>query len=228
MTETKSLDLAVVIVAQSHNPSLLNPDFLKFNGIVPEDWELAVPPICAGPIAQVAFKSGITITAQPDRVIVTEVLAGRDKPLAPEIVKKYVQVLPHVPYSQIGLNPKIYAGIQDSEPDAPLLSRFLKDAAGLKREDLGALQTVGLRLGFAVPDGSSFNLSLDEGQITDDSVSLKHGILFGGNFHCDLRGETNKERIENLLTVLDQCENRIKQLETFIQSFLDADGHDRS
>jgi hypothetical protein len=41
MDKTLALyELAVVLVARNHNPTILNPDFLKFNGMVPDNWEL--------------------------------------------------------------------------------------------------------------------------------------------------------------------------------------------
>jgi len=37
--EITFLDEAIVVLAQSHNPSILHPIFLKTQQIVPEDWE---------------------------------------------------------------------------------------------------------------------------------------------------------------------------------------------
>jgi len=34
-------EIAVVITATNYDPSLLNPNFLKYSGIIEEDWELA-------------------------------------------------------------------------------------------------------------------------------------------------------------------------------------------
>jgi hypothetical protein len=44
-------DLTLVVVARNHNPTILNPDFLKSTHIVPEHWELAAPPFCVEPVA---------------------------------------------------------------------------------------------------------------------------------------------------------------------------------
>jgi len=62
-------ELGIVIVAQNHNPTILNPDFLKRNKIVPENWELACPPICLPPVARVSFTKGVNIFSQPERII---------------------------------------------------------------------------------------------------------------------------------------------------------------
>ena len=38
-------EIAVVIVGKTHNPSILNPDFLRHNKIVPEDMKPASGPV---------------------------------------------------------------------------------------------------------------------------------------------------------------------------------------
>ena len=57
-------ELAAVVVARNHNPTILNPDFLKYNNIVPANWELAESPLCTPPVAQVKYTNGISIVAQ--------------------------------------------------------------------------------------------------------------------------------------------------------------------
>ena len=54
-------ELTIVIVAENHNPTILNPDFLKFNDIVPKEWDMGQPPLCTPPISQVEYKNGIKI-----------------------------------------------------------------------------------------------------------------------------------------------------------------------
>lgn len=40
-------ELAIVLTAKNHNPSILNPDFLKCSGIIPSEWELSRQPLYA-------------------------------------------------------------------------------------------------------------------------------------------------------------------------------------
>lgn len=65
-------ELAIVVVGKNHNLTILNPDFLKTNGIVPDEWQLAVSPVSVDPLAQVIFQNGLSIVAQFDKVIFSE------------------------------------------------------------------------------------------------------------------------------------------------------------
>ncbi len=62
-------ELSIVIVAENHNPTILNPDFLKFNGIVPKEWVVSKPPLCAYPVSQVEYQNGMRITAELNKLI---------------------------------------------------------------------------------------------------------------------------------------------------------------
>ena len=56
MNKTVQLqELAIVVAAPNHNPTILTVDFLKYSGIVPTDWELASQPISTNRAAQVSF-----------------------------------------------------------------------------------------------------------------------------------------------------------------------------
>ena len=52
-------ELAIVITAKNYDPSLLNPNFLKYSGIIPTDWELARQPVVSNRASQIVFNNGI-------------------------------------------------------------------------------------------------------------------------------------------------------------------------
>lgn len=96
---------AIVLAANSNNPTILNPDFLKYNKIIDEAFELRQAPICTEPFSQVAYKNGLVVTSQLDKVIfstsaVEHGVKFEDLAL---IVKNYVTLIPHVEYTGIGL-----------------------------------------------------------------------------------------------------------------------------
>ena len=113
-------DLVIVITAKNHKLSLLNPDFLRFTGIVPSIWELAREPINANNVSQVVFTNGITITAEPQRVIFAQSIKSIDEEsiLIPKIARKYAQALPNMEFEAIGINPRGYAPFPDGEDTA--------------------------------------------------------------------------------------------------------------
>src|SRR3989338_2693512 len=113
---------SIVILAQAHNPSILNPDFLKNQGIISN---LLTPNkiICTPPVAQVSYVEGISITAEFDKLQFTDVSPKRiplESPV-PEISEKYIKTLPHVKYTAIGLN---FIG-HYTKKDNKLISSFL-------------------------------------------------------------------------------------------------------
>ncbi len=99
------LDFAVVLVGRNHNPSLINPDFLRIHGIVP-DGLTPQQVIVVEPFALVEYKEGLSVQVEQARMQVRVRLQGtmpRD-PLPIGIALKYVEVLPRIPYEAAGIN----------------------------------------------------------------------------------------------------------------------------
>jgi len=94
----------VVIAVDGHSPTLLNEDFLKKLGVVPEDWE-PINVLVTPPLAQVAFTNGFTVTVESSRF--------RIEVTNPELVElnfaavgaqALVSALPHLRYRATGNN----------------------------------------------------------------------------------------------------------------------------
>jgi hypothetical protein len=111
--------LGIVILARNHNPSLLNPDFLKINEIVGSDWEVTSPSFTTETLSQVIYKNGVRIIVQPDQIAFDQLIKdgySEDKVLLKNVILKYLDVLPHVNYQSIGINPLGHI-IFDSQED---------------------------------------------------------------------------------------------------------------
>jgi hypothetical protein len=96
----------VVVLADSHNPTLLNPDWLRSTGIVPATWKPESERTVVTPVfAQVRYaQPRLRVTVQPERL---EVVAGWEDGVDEEVVgvvSRYVATLPHVPYRAVGVN----------------------------------------------------------------------------------------------------------------------------
>lgn len=88
-----------VIVGQAHNPTILNPDFLSAEGIVPKSWNWSVSETTTTPpLAMVRYSNGVTVTVEPNKLQVTDpnVENGPRNSKVTEIASAYVRVLPHV------------------------------------------------------------------------------------------------------------------------------------
>ncbi|HJW85477.1 MAG TPA: hypothetical protein VJ440_02455 [Candidatus Brocadiaceae bacterium] len=90
-------EISIVLAAQNHNPSILNADFLKFNDIIPAEWQLKEPPVCIFPFAQVIYDNGVKITSQLEKVVFLEQMADScEKKLSiASLACKYVEKVPH-------------------------------------------------------------------------------------------------------------------------------------
>jgi hypothetical protein len=184
--QTHPIEFSIAVVGQDCNPTILNPDFLARHGIVPEDWgwKLAGSPITTPPFATVSYDSGITVSVENARFLVIDRAAGdvaHSKALS--IATRYIEVLPHVRYTAVGINFRTLIEIPDA--DAYLIERFLKTGPWNQTEQ--PLRAVSLTFSYAL-DGGRLNLSLEGATVLipeGDQQVEKRGILVSGNFHRD-------------------------------------------
>lgn len=102
------VEFSVVILAQSHNPSILNADFLRHNGIVGEHWQPREDCLTSPMLSRVAFNDGLAVQADPIRVAFEQsgdTLAA-DALVCASAAKGYLKTVPHVRYIAIGMNSK--------------------------------------------------------------------------------------------------------------------------
>ncbi|MBM4300225.1 MAG: hypothetical protein FJ121_01660 [Deltaproteobacteria bacterium] len=217
-------ELSIVVVARNHNPTILNPDFLKYNKIVPTDWELAGKPICADPVAQVTFSNGVNIVSQFDKVIFSEVLRDK-KPgdvAIPGIAQKYVETLPHVDYRAVGINPKGHVVFTDEAE----VQRYIVDnllAPGPWRQFDEISVKAAIKFIYALKD-CQLSLTIEEGKLQVQD-SLLPVALFAANFHHDLAGESKEEKLKNLSKILDEWEKDLNLFREMVnERFLGISG----
>jgi len=196
------LNLSVVVVAQEHNPTILHPAFLKSEGIVPSDWELAEPPICTPFVAIVKFASQIVFMVESSKFQVVDNSPPKETATTkvPEMAVKYVQKLPHVRYTGVGVN--IGAFIECPGPESKLLTQFLK--AGPWNEGGLTPEAVGLNLKYPLPQGE-LHLSLDAGTVKRLSEPTeRHGIVVKANYHSRLPGKSPVAETEEAAALFPQ------------------------
>ena len=169
-----------VVTAEHHNPSLFNSDFLKRNKIVPESWEVSEAEIATPVVAQVMFKSGVTIAVDPERLSVTEKCESSfaERYKLHKVVSKLVGALPHVPYQALGLNARI--SMPEVEPRDWLVSRFLR--AGKWSRGKPTLIGTSIKLKYLVNDAKC-SLTFHTGKTRGLDGDLKSAIIIDSNFH---------------------------------------------
>lgn len=198
----KLLQFSIVVLATDHNPTILNPDFLRLQKIVPEDWKwkLATPPITTPPFATVQYESDVSISVESNKLQVADnkVTEPTESKIV-AIVKRYIEVVPHVRYTAVGIN--FRSAIELDDADTYLKAQFLK--GGVWDSEQNPMKSVGLRFVYPVTSGRLV-LSIDSGiieRVVDEQVKQKPVIIANANFHRDL--DTNKlptsEQVPNYL-----------------------------
>lgn len=215
-------ELSIVILGRNHNPTILNPDFLKLNDIVAADWELQEPPICIEPMAQVHFKNKVKITAQLERVIFLENISGKAEQeiLIPEIANKYTNSLPHVEYLAIGINPK---GQISMPGDEEACRNFLRETFITS----GPWQTFGdspvktnIKFTYSFED-VNFTLEIEEKAFKlseDKSIPV---IVFAANIHHALPGDNRNTRLINLHKIIGEWEKDLNLYKELVNKILE-------
>ena len=118
--------VSVVVTAEYHNPSILNPDFLKSREIVPAEWSVAET-LTTPQMSVVKYKNGVAWTVDQLRLTVTEECgpAFGDHYKSHDLVTAYLERLPYVPYRGLGLNCQV--SILRNDPQRWLVKRFAAD-----------------------------------------------------------------------------------------------------
>ncbi|MFL0659476.1 hypothetical protein [Cylindrospermopsis raciborskii] len=194
-------ELAISINAKDLNPAVVNPDFLKYTGIIPSEWELAKQPVYNNGVLQILFNTGLGIFVHPNGVTMVENLSQKpqEEIEVSNITHKLVEKLSQVEYKQVGINPRGFV-LFNSEADAYkyIHSRLL--APGPWQEFGGKRVGASLQLSYPLERGV-LNLSINQAtvQFPDKVVGA---ILFSGNFNYPLLGNSPSQKIQDLQQIV--------------------------
>lgn len=100
--------VSVVITAESHNPSILDPRFLAAEGIVPSDWK--VEKSSTGPTKSEVYYSdhGVRWMMEPGKTEIVETIGSpfdfREDYIVHRIADAYLAQVSNIPYRSLGLN----------------------------------------------------------------------------------------------------------------------------
>jgi len=198
-SKSRLADFTIVLSAKNHNPTILNPDFLKRNKIVPEDWALAEKPITVEMVSQVHFDNGIRIVAQLDKVIFSELAPDSRSPRIPEMVKTYVQTLPHVDYRAIGTNPRRVVGVESTEEaENFVLEKLITPGLWSRYGDTNPVASV--KFSYTVDDARIF-VSVDSASENETGNPI---LLFLVNVHRDILTEKPEERVPSINAAIEK------------------------
>lgn len=201
----------VVVTAEFHNPSILNPAFLVSQKIVPPEW-IVTESITTPPVSIVRYSEGKGIHWVVDQstLAVTEVCESpfQNHYVVYELVKAYLDNLPHVSYRSLGLNWTV--SMECTDPENWITERFLKPGSWIGSESklLGMLPKFTLDA-----DGATCGLVLRTGNVKRNVGEDKKAVTVDCNVHhegpLDVDGlrdaiERWRERQDFVMVTLDK------------------------
>ncbi len=193
MTTLEYSEISAVSTANAHNPTILNPDFLSNQGVVPADWQVAET-FTTPPLSIVRYLNGVVFEARPDKLIITESV-NNDRAATPQVfdlMKKYVVLLPYTPYIAAGLNCKV--SVKTSHPAEAILKRFVLPEAISECDITG----VRLRVTTGCETDAKLFVEIDEGLLKRAEDDSNGEVIYSCNFHHDTFDTT-----EDLSQILD-------------------------
>jgi len=198
------LSANIVVLAQFHNPSILNPDFLKINKIVDEKWDVAET-ITTTPFSQTRFKNGVSMVVDNERLNISQKIHGNyleDSPIY-DIISKYIKILEHVRYTAMGLNWDILVPVKT--PSSWLIEHFLKKSSIPKSSP--TIEGLNLTMNFTLEGNTtSFQFTPELAKVSDSSTI--EGVRVRANTHYD---NVDSNEIREKLQTWKETQRSIKK-----------------
>ena len=212
------IELSVVLVADGIAPSIINPDFLRQNGIVDPDLQLQVePPLISTPVfSQVAFEGGLAVTAQPDRFVFVqrgELLT--ENVASPRIARCFLEKVPYTPYKAIGIN-FTGAKLLDRESVGGVANALIKGGKWMAFGDI--LPAVSLKTVYSC-ENKQITMDIQDARRREDDGSESPGLLFVANIHRDISETSQEQRIAKLMSVLSTWQDDLSDFKNLVAKF---------
>ena len=192
------VEFSVVIVAQSHNPSILNAEFLHHNGIVGEKWQPREGCLTSPMLSRVAFSDGLSVQADPLHVIIEQSgdALTKEALVCASAAKGYLKTVPHVRYLAVGVNSTCVLR------NIPLhrVSDALKSGG-----DWITFESVVPKCEFkATYEMGDRRATLD---VQDSSYASEPVVIFRVNIHREIDEPNQQMRLNSMLSALDFWES---------------------
>ncbi len=190
--------ISVVVTANNHNPSILTPEFLVSQGIVPPDWEVLDSMTTPG-FSAVNYKERLQWILDQGALRIIESCEGafRDSYEVHELATRYIDRVRVVPYRSLGLNCQICLLIEDSEQW--ITKRFLStDVQSQNIRDLN-LEPRFLFSASPIIPGAIINLSVRSGEVASSDEEWNDAAIIDCNVH-----HQGPLEADSLISAIDQ------------------------
>lgn len=201
-------ELVIAIAAKNLKPSILNPDFLKYSGIIPEDWELSGKPIFKNNVVGIAFKNNVNIIAQANRLIFAEAIGKKspDSVLIPEIARKFAEKLPKMDFQAVGINPRGFVAFAQEGAAGEFMRQKLLLPGAWHNVGEAPMQA-SLNLVYKLQE-RALSLNITEAALKQEDKKIPLAI-FSGSFGYEIVGESPEEKLGVINQVIENWSNDI-------------------
>lgn len=212
-------EISIILAANNLTPTLLSLDFLRGSGIVPEDWELSQAPTFSTRASQVVFQNGVSLTAQPGNIMISESFGGEipETFRVAEVARQYIASLSNLEYRAIAINPRRFVTLDESSENAnEYITKHL--LAPGSWQDVGSTPVQAtINLNYTLED-RPLRLSISEANLQAADQEAVQAIVFTGSFSYELVEETREGRLEKLNQTLDNLFKDFKDYREIIDT----------
>lgn len=202
-------NFSIVVLAQAHNPSILNPNFLKNQKIVDPSYTPSNV-ICTPPVAQVSYQEGITVMAEFEKLQFIDADTKRipfESPI-PIIASNYVKALPHVRYTAVGINFVGHYLCKDRATAKALVpAKFLKEGRWTSFGDVAP--SVGIKFTYLIGNVRC-TINLDTTDAIRPNEPPVPVIVITSNYHVD------SANIEEINAIIVNWKTQYKNFSDFV------------
>jgi hypothetical protein len=179
-------ELGIVVAMQQPNPNLVTAEFLKLSGIIPADWQLAREPINTDSAAQLLFTNGVSIVAEPNRIMFGENIGERDISTltVAQVAHNYTEIFKLAKYAAIGINIRSYSPQASIQSATQYINHQLLASGSWQNYGTAPVQAA-LSLVYTLP-GRQLNLDIAAAGMQFAEQEITPVILFSGNFRYNL------------------------------------------
>jgi hypothetical protein len=219
-------ETSILLAVENCKPQVLNSNFYYQSGIIPQEWKLASPPINQAELSQLQFTNSISITTEPQLIILTEISQNRKpKQLAiVEIIKRFTHALPNMRYRGLGINPSTFCIVKENNlpVEAPSIVNQIFKPQILSSQPNPHLS--GTKITYKLERNSQvqwFYLDIEDVQLKREKDNQRHSaVSFKGSFPHEL---FETPTAENLLTVLSEWEIDLQAYDEIVHgSFINS------
>jgi hypothetical protein len=215
MSQLINQELAIVVAVKVQNPTFLNEDFLKQTGIVPIEWTLVREPIFTDRVAQIMFENGLSIIAQPDRLMFLEMFGNKaiEAISAGTVAQKYLATLKMADYQGIGINFRSYLPQFSDTAAADYLDRQLLTAGAWQHYGTAKART-SLDLVYDLAD-RQLSLNIAPGTIQFPEPLPHPAVVFSATFNYNLEINSD-DRVAKIDRIISNWQQELAQFNSFI------------